>query len=358
MFFDSFFKRIFKNMWLRINVQSLVIGLIIGTVLNLFFIFLRSNSNALSMERILMVYLYSYTITASVANTICFAESLTFKRFKYKRSVPLIYYTALFIGMVAGTELTYAVVSLIYKVPFVLFGHMGDLKVNLLISIIVGTIVYVNQFQKENYEYSIKDKELELSRLKELRIKAELQGLQARINPHFLYNSLNSIASLIHEKPDKAEDMTIKLSKLFRYTINTKDETFVKVKDEMEIVNIYLDIEKIRFEDKVNITVDIDESIQENLIPRFLIQPLIENSLKHGINKMSGKGDLALKIKDIDDKVSISVHDNGPPFPSEMNIGYGMQSTYDKLNLLYNEHYELQLNNTYKEVKIILPKRS
>jgi two-component system, LytTR family, sensor kinase len=342
--------------WLRINVQSLLVGLIVGTTLNLFFAFLRSNY-VFAVERVLAVYLFSYMITACIANTVCLAEILTYKRFKYKWSLPVIYYTALFIGMVIGTELGYVIISLIYKVPFILMDHLGDLKFNLLITCVVGTIIYINQFQKENYEFNIKDKELQLSRLKELKTKAELQSLQSRINPHFLYNALNSIASLIHDKPDKAEDMTIKLSRLFRYSINTKDENFVSIKDEMEIVKIYLDIEKVRFEDKVNFSIDVDDNIRENLIPRFLIQPLIENSLKHGINKISGKGDLSLKIKDLGTMISISVHDNGPPFPTEMNIGYGMQSTYDKLNLLYVDDYELQLNNTYKEIKIILPKK-
>jgi LytS/YehU family sensor histidine kinase len=189
-----------------------------------------------------------------------------------------------------------------------------------------------------------------------MKTQAELQTLQSRINPHFLYNSLNSIASLIHIDADKAEDMTLKLSKLFRYSINTQNEYVTAVKDEIEIVKTYLDIERVRFGDRINFVFDVDDDILDNQMPRFILQPLVENALKHGLNDMVNGGELQVKISKTDKELNLVVADNGKSFPTELNAGYGLQSTYDKLQLLYLDAYSLQIiNEPLKQIKITIP---
>ncbi len=353
MFFDSFFEKYIHNKWLRLNFQAIIVGLLIGGILNVLTYIL---SNGWRTERVIITFLVSYMITMSITNTIALSQAITHKKFKKKWNEPAIYYLALLVGMLIGTELTFFFISLLYNQPFQLFTHINDLKFNLFMAVIVGTIVYVNSVQKDKYELELKDSEFKLAKLNQLKTNAELQALQSKINPHFLYNALNSITSLIHDKPNEAEEMTIKLSKLFRYSLNTQEVNFATLAEEIEIVKLYLDIEKIRFQHKLLINIDVPTDLHAIKIPRFLIQPLIENAIKHGINKLKEGGEISLTCKLIEDKLHISIHDNGPKFDTEYQAGYGLQSTFDKLNLLYADKFEVNINNgTYKEVLIILP---
>lgn len=353
MFFDSFFEKYIKNKWLRLNVQAIFVGFIIGTILNGSFSVLR---DTVTVKRVVITYLVSYMITMSITNTIALAHEIMSKSYKNKWSMPIIFYLSLFVGMFIGTELTFFFISIIYDVPYYFFTHIEDLKFNLFIAIVVGTVVYINGMQKEKYEMELKEKEYKLGRLNELKIKAELEALQSKINPHFLYNALNSITSLIHEQPALAEEMTIKLSKLFRYSLNTIEENFAKVEEEIEIVQLYLDIEKIRFQNKLIINLEVTQELLPKKIPRFLIQPLVENAIKHGINKLKTDGKIELKCWLEQNRIYISIHDNGPGFKEDYQAGYGLQSTFDKLTLFYDDKYEIQINNgTYKEILIIIP---
>lgn len=292
----------------------------------------------------------------SVSNIIALSQHIMNKSYRNKWTIPFIFYLSLIIGMIIGTELTFFFIALIYKQNFDLFTHIEDLKFNLFIALVVGTIVYINGMQKDKYELEIKENEYKLAKLNQLKTKAELQALQSKINPHFLYNALNSITSLIHEQPNVAEEMTIKLAKLFRYSLNSNEESFSSIKEEIEIVKLYLDIEKIRFQHKLSIHIDVEDNIKEMLMPRFLIQPLVENSIKHGINKLKHDGKITIGIQKKLDQLHISIHDNGPAFDANFMVGYGLQSTQDKLNLLYPDNHEIQINNgTFKEILLIIP---
>ncbi len=155
--------------------------------------------------------------------------------------------------------------------------------------------------------------------------------------------------------PDKAEDMTLKLSKLFRYSINQSQENLISIQEEVDILQTYLDIEKVRFGDRIRFVIEIEHGLEHEKIPRFLIQPLVENALKHGLKDTIEKGELKVSIKKTK-KMDIIISDNGYPFPSELEIGYGLQSTYDKLELLYPGNYELQITNEpFKQIKIQIP---
>lgn len=205
----------------------------------------------------------------------------------------------------------------------------------------------------------ISEQEYQLLNLEKLKTTAELGALQARINPHFLYNALNSIASLVHSDPDKAEEMTILLSKLFRYTTDRNNEHFSSIVDELEIVKTYLSIEQVRFGDRLKFSTELDKSLQEFQIPRLLLQPIVENAIKHGISKISGDGKIEIKIYENNGNIILSVHDSGELFPEEMASGYGLRSIQDKLRLIYENdaNLEIQNNPTYKAVIITIKKK-
>lgn len=205
----------------------------------------------------------------------------------------------------------------------------------------------------------ISEQEYQLLNLEKLKTTAELGALQARINPHFLYNSLNSIASLVHSDPDKAEEMTILLSKLFRYTTDRNNEHFSSIADELEIVKTYLSIEQVRFGDRLKFSTELDKTLEDFQIPRFLLQPLVENAIKHGIAKISGEGRIEVKIYQKDQSIILSVHDSGKSFPEEMASGYGLRSINDKLKLIYGKDAQVEIQNKdeYKAVIITIKKK-
>ena len=189
------------------------------------------------------------------------------------------------------------------------------------------------------------ENETKLSKLRELKSKAELNALHSRINPHFLYNSLNSIAGLAHVNANQTEHMALSLSKLFRYSINKEQSDWTSLKEELEMVKIYLDVEKVRFGERLVYSVEIAKELEEQQIPRFIIQPLIENAVKHGISKLVEGGEIKVNITKEGSSILIAVADTGTPFDSDFAPGFGLQSIYDKLEILYADKFEMNFEN-------------
>lgn len=228
----------------------------------------------------------------------------------------------------------------------------------LLCPIIVGNLFFYFQQRARTYTRKITEQEYQLLQLEQQKTRAELEALQAKINPHFLYNSLNSIASLVHDEPDRAERMVVLLSKLFRYTTGMKNRYFNTIADELEMVRTYLDVEQVRFGDRLTYRIDLlDPALKEVQIPQFLLQPLVENAIKHGISKVAGPGAIILRITEENGWLCCRIHDNGPVFPEELVAGYGLQSIQDKLKLLYgNDAHLLVENKPLKEVIVQIKK--
>ncbi|WP_304235729.1 histidine kinase [Jiulongibacter sediminis] len=211
--------------------------------------------------------------------------------------------------------------------------------------------------RSRNMSERLDQQQLQLLNLEKLKTKAQLNALEARINPHFLYNSLNSIAGLIHENADQAEDMTIELSKLFRATTGRKNESYHGIGEEIELVKSYLAIEKMRFGERLSYEINVEPQLKEHKIPRFLLQPLVENAIKHGISKIASNGEIKIDIKSIEDKINITIHDNGPDFGEAMSGGYGLKSVQDKLDLIYEGKASLDISNTpVKQLTILIDK--
>jgi LytS/YehU family sensor histidine kinase len=208
-----------------------------------------------------------------------------------------------------------------------------------------GALIYFflrqNELEKKKVLF---EKELELLRLSELKTKAELDALHARINPHFLYNALNAIADLSLVEGTKARQMAISLADLFRYSINYNNSNYATIREEMEMACLYLQIEKIRFEEKLNYTVKVDKEAEELAAPRFILQPVIENAVKHGLKNLQITTiDVVITYKE--GQLKIQVYDNGPLFPKDLVAGYGLKSIFDKLELLFPERFEVAMHN-------------
>jgi sensor histidine kinase YesM len=224
-----------------------------------------------------------------------------------------------------------------------------DLPVTLLFNFYTGcmigliyiTMSYVDLERKRK----LNEKELEVSRLQQLKAKAELDALHSKINPHFLYNALNSIADLAISDGKKARKMTIALADLFRYSINYSDHNYSTIKEEVEMTEVYLEIEKIRFEDQLIYSIRLDTDVNHYMIPRFLLQPVVENAVKHGLKATGKMTEINIHIKNHNGGLQIIVADNGPAFPDDLTPGYGVKSIYDKMDLLFAGNYEIHFTN-------------
>jgi two-component system LytT family sensor kinase len=184
--------------------------------------------------------------------------------------------------------------------------------------------------------------ELKLEEQKRLLLEARLDALQRQINPHFLFNTLNSIASLVRMKPELAREMTVKLANILRALLKDHD-TYVPLSEELSFTDDYLDIEVVRFgADKLRVEKEIDPATLRVLVPSILLQPLIENSIKHGLEPRINGGTVTLRSRLNGDRVMIEVADDGvgmgnkPPSALRRDgAGIGMTNVRERLEVLY-----------------------
>jgi two-component system LytT family sensor kinase len=188
-----------------------------------------------------------------------------------------------------------------------------------------------------------------------LLLEARLDALQRQINPHFLFNTLNSIASLIRSRPDLAREMIVKLGNILRALLRDRD-AFVPLCDELAFTDDYLDIEVVRFGEKLRVIKEIAPESLDLVVPSMLLQPLIENSIKHGIEPRMGGGTVTLRSRLINNKLLLEVEDDGVGIEAGRNIvaptsglvressGIGMRNVRERMAVLYGDaaHVEME----------------
>ena len=173
---------------------------------------------------------------------------------------------------------------------------------------------------------------------------SELKALQSQINPHFLFNVLNTMASLIRTNPEKAREVTIDLSSYLRYNLDNNVKSVELIK-ELNQIDTYIKIEKVRFGNKLNILYDVDESLYNFQIPSLIIQPLVENSIKHGILKKRDNGCVKIIIKKIGKDIEVIIEDDGvgieqtviDNLDKQIKENIGLKNVHQRLKLLYGE---------------------
>jgi two-component system, LytTR family, sensor kinase len=179
-----------------------------------------------------------------------------------------------------------------------------------------------------------------IEQMKEAANKAELKALQTKINPHFLFNALNAIASTTRKNPEKARELIINLSGYMRYNLEISDQ-FIDIHKELEQVRDYVEIEKARFGNRLTVEYDVDE-VNVN-IPSLLIQPLVENAIVHGILKNKGPGVVTISVKDLGEKIRVTVKDTGAGISEEV-INHLQHDTVPANKIgLYNVHQRVKL---------------
>jgi len=192
--------------------------------------------------------------------------------------------------------------------------------------------------------------ELKLKEQTRLLLEARLDALQRQINPHFLFNTLNSIASLVRSRPEMAREMTVKLANILRALLRDHD-TYVSLREELRFTDDYLDIEVVRFgAEKLRVAKQIDPATLDAMVPSILLQPLIENSIKHGLEPRIGGGTITLRSQQDGDRIRIEVADDGVGMDHRpastlrrKGAGIGMKNVRERLEVLYGAHAQFRV---------------
>ncbi len=188
----------------------------------------------------------------------------------------------------------------------------------------------------------------ETARLNEQLVKAQLSALRRQIEPHFLYNTLNAISGLVREKRnDDAVTMIVELSDLMRHVLDDSNLQEVALGDELEFARKYLEIQKVRFVDRLQCTVDVPSELLPAQVPTLILQPIVENAIKHGISKRAQGGAIKILASRSNGRLTLSVYNDGPALSAngEIRSGIGIANMRTRLQSLYGEAFDLHMRN-------------
>jgi sensor histidine kinase YesM len=200
--------------------------------------------------------------------------------------------------------------------------------------VLVFTVVHIIESLKQ-----LRIKEKQAAELKELSRKQEIATLKAQLNPHFLFNTLNSINAAVMQQPEEAQEMIARLSEMLRYSLDSFEKEYVPLTDEINFVKTYLDLEKTRLGDRLEMEFNIDDQLKQVSIPPMICQPLVENAVKHGISPLEEGGNIVIEITENEDRIHFSIKDTGKGIKEDdklkNRIGIGLKNTGEMLEKRY-----------------------
>jgi two-component system, LytTR family, sensor kinase len=211
------------------------------------------------------------------------------------------------------------------------------------------------------YYRETEERKLKEARLETRLMEAQLKTLQAELHPHFLFNTLHAISTLIHRDPEAADRMISRLSDLLRITFDRSGEAKVTLKEEIEFLQKYLDIEQTRFPDRLTVRVEIDPDALDAEVPRMILQPLVENAIKHGIAPRTDRGHLQITAARQDGSLWMEVRDNGGGLHGatlkRLRTGVGLSNTRARLECLYAANHRLEFDDRHGglAVRVVIP---
>lgn len=214
------------------------------------------------------------------------------------------------------------------------------------------------------YYGEARERESQQARLAAQLAEARLSALRMQLNPHFLFNSLNAITVLVRDRNVKdASRMLELLSGVLRQVLQSNKRQEVNLDEELQFIEKYLAIEQVRFSDRLQINWAIDSDLRNALVPEFILQPLVENAIRHGIGKRSEAGLIEIAAATANGELRLSVRDNGPGYAVTSENGVGLENTRDRLGTLFGEAAKLEVDNadeggTVATVRLPLRRRS
>jgi len=220
------------------------------------------------------------------------------------------------------------------------FGFYIDLIIASLIVIAVHALLYYQNFRAS---------ELAQSSLKTQLADAQLRALKMQLHPHFLFNTLHSISSLVLEDPPKANSMIAQLGDFLRLTLENSDQQLVTLKQETEFLRCYLEIEQVRFGDRLTVAFELEPQTLSAQVPHLILQPVVENAIQHAIAPHAKRGHINIEAKRLNTLLQLEIRDNGPGIPSNGDLpaknGVGLNNVRTRLHQIYGSNFRFDLTN-------------
>jgi two-component system LytT family sensor kinase len=213
--------------------------------------------------------------------------------------------------------------------PFRGFGRFGMLN-----QLMIYCAVLAAGFARE-YFLREQRRRREAVELEAQLAHARLDALRMQLNPHFLFNTLHAVSALVERDPAGVRKMIARLSELLRYSLDSRGSEEVALRDELAFLQRYLDIMAVRFQGKLRVSTSVSEDVTNARVPNFILQPLVENALEHGVNRATGDAEIAIAARREGEQLVIAIHDRGPGFDASAEGGVGLANTRARLSALY-----------------------
>lgn len=334
----SAFKAFCRDLWF-IPIIAAVVALLILVI---------EHAHAGIIVKFLSAFVYSILIgfpTALCLNWIGFRFTERFPRLIF------LFHTAVLLAIATAGSFTGAAVLRWYGVIPPGF-YMREVRSSLPICLVITLVVGLSATAYETLRHRLQDatirlrtQQMEQERANKLLAEARLSSLESRIHPHFLFNTLNSISSLIPSDPKRAEDTVGKLASLLRFSISANQSSLVSLDQELKIIHDYLEIESTRFGHRLQYAVAIHGNPTRVRIPPLALQSLVENSIKHVVSQRTDPSSIQVSASQHDGCCELSVADDGPGFSlADVSPDHGLGNLIGRLELLYGEAAQLNVN--------------
>jgi two-component system, LytTR family, sensor kinase len=343
--------------------RSIRVAFIIG-VWTLFGIFLTSQSGLAFMRRdtsfawykvLIAEMSFAYLWAALTPLTLWLARKFPVERGQLGRSLVVHISASLIIGFITRAFRDLMFMYFVFKSSPPL--SISRLFFNVYLFFDYGSMIYWLIFLVSfafNYYHRYRGGEIKASRLEAQLAQAQLQALKMQLHPHFLFNTLHSISALIRKDPDTADKMIARLGDFLRLTLDSAGAQEVSLEQELEFLRCYLDIEKLRFRDRLTVHIEVENQTLNARLPNLILQPIVENAIRHGIAPRTGPGRIEIEARRFNGILHVQVTDNGPGLPSNGNTGriikegIGLSNTQARLQQLYGTEQRFDLANTSK----------
>ncbi len=331
-----------RRRWLAAVVLWQITGLLIG--LSGAFI-----QNSLHEFIAFLILCLTFTNAIAILGTIfwLFYERFLGKRIKQKQIAGAIILVFLGASVYFGTEGALTLVNAVCDInqPHEMdMGHAYLLVADLIIALVIAGAYFV-AFMYEQQKANIKRKMREVENLKRMQTESKLEILQAKINPHFLFNTLNTMLDLIYQKPHLVESIILNLSGIYRKLLTLPDNEFITLEEELKLVREYLEIEKIRMDDRLEFQISADDRLANLEIPPLVITILVENAVQHGIDAKRRGGQVFVLVYKEGARVIVNVRDTGGGTSRKREqSGFGIYNVHQRLNLLYHDEAKLTIS--------------
>ena len=294
-------------------------------------------------------------------------------RFPYTRATARRWYWIHFLGSIAGSVAFIAIYSWLLDGQVsvqdgTILQFAKVFKKFCLHYLLVGMTTYwllVLAHHGWHYYRRYRERELQAAELQKQLAQAKLDVLRMQLNPHFLFNTLHTISALIHENPECADRIVARLSDLLRLSLDQSDANEVPLRQELAFLDRYLEIEQIRFQDRLTVEKKIESDLLDALVPCLILQPIVENAIRHGIEPREDMGRIAISARRNNGMLELSVSDNGSGLPDDETAprreGIGLSNTRSRLRHLYGDHQRLELAGAPgggMEARIVVPLRT